>query len=218
MFPCSKITRLCGILLPGKSTSNANLALGSGRRRDDVGGFGCGFAPRLPRKRHRGSATGVRRVASRLTRLHAASAALRFLWTSDSDSGIVGGMTTEDQANAATSGALALQFWREVRGRETEAHRRGHQWGGSTEPRSAPAAIATGSQVTQNMCFCETNRIAMLANSAVTCSEAICYDYGCENLNPVRLAKPNAFWRGRGGTNEDCGRMACAVGPRKGSG
>jgi len=45
------------------------------------------------------------------------------------------------------------------------------------------------------MRFCETNPIVMLANCIVTRSEAVYYDYGRENLNRVRLAKPNRFWR-----------------------
>src|ERR1017187_10088138 len=50
-----------------------------------------------------------------------------------------------------------------------------------------------GEEDRKNMRFCETNPIVMLANSVVTCSNVVSCDYVCENLNRVRLGKPNPF-------------------------
>ena len=50
-----------------------------------------------------------------------------------------------------------------------------------------------GEEDRKNMRFCETNPIVMLANSVVTCSNVVSCDYGFENLNRVRLGKPNPF-------------------------
>jgi len=64
----------------------------------------------------------------------------------------------------------------------------------------------------RNMRFCETNPIAMLANSVVTFCKIVGCEYGHENLNPVRLAKRNRFWENRRGTDGVCDRITCAVG------
>jgi hypothetical protein len=60
-----------------------------------------------------------------------------------------------------------------------------------------------GGKAPKNMRFCETNRIVKLANRAVTYRYAIGCANGLENMNPVRLAKPNQFWRDYGKTNGD---------------
>ena len=52
----------------------------------------------------------------------------------------------------------------------------------------------------KNMCFCETNPIVMLANRPVTYSPAVGCVHERENLNRVRLGKPNPFWRGSVGS------------------
>src|SRR6266404_4045415 len=156
-----------------------------------------------------------------------------FFWKSYSDNGIVGGMSTEDHANAAASGALApisksvqaLQFGgstaihpESFRGRE----RRGCKARSGGRNRAHRARLQRRvAGVGKNMCFCETNPPFFERFFGATATANDSYGGKVRKIRWVRLprstSKANPRWEVNGVENLQSGNV-CGRAPKKTSG